>query len=233
MAGMVRLMITDTILSFLWVWSAVIIRLIVNVALGLSFNGYASEFVRSFLSVFNMFVFAYLVKLTDGGAYNPIAVFTSAVTGDFGSFVFNVGRIPFQIFGSIIGVRCILVIFPEIWRGPELVINLHQGALTEGLLTFTQVLITLGLDRSFHGSFFWKNWINSVLKLALHILGSDLTGGCMNPAAVVGWAYALGAHSTKQHIVVYWFAPIEATLFAVWTFRLLTSHPKPEKKKTN
>ncbi|KAJ0677007.1 putative aquaporin [Helianthus annuus] len=62
-------------------------------------------------------------------------------------------------------------------------------------------------------------------------LGSDLTGGCMNPAAAVGWAYALGVHKTKEHIVVYWFAPIEATLLAVWTFRLLVRQPKPEKQK--
>ncbi|KAI3772716.1 hypothetical protein L6452_03909 [Arctium lappa] len=233
MARMVQMIVTDTILTFMWVWAAVIIRLIVNIALGLRYYGYASEFLRSSLSVLNMFLFAYLVKLTNGGAYNPVAVFTSAISGNFASFLFNIGRIPFQVFGSIMGVRLILVIFPEIWRGPELVINLHQGALTEGLLTFIQVLITLGLDRSIHGSFFWKNWINSILKLALHILGSDLTGGCMNPAAVIGWAYALGAHITKEHIVVYWLAPIEATLLAVWTFRLLVSDSKPEKRKTN
>lgn len=233
MARMARMIVTDTILSFMWVWAAVIIRLIINGVLGLRYNGYASEFLRSSLSVLNMFLFAYLVKLTNGGAYNPIVVFTSAISGNFVSFLFNIGRIPFQVFGSIMGVRLILVTFPEIWRGPELVINLHQGALTEGLLTFIQVLITLGLDRNIHGSFFRKTWISSILKLALHILGSDLTGGCMNPAAVIGWAYALGAHITKEHIIVYWFAPIEATLVAVWTFRLLVGHSKPEKRKTN
>lgn len=86
--------------------------------------------------------------------------------------------------GSIVGVRLIIETFPELWRGPALVINLHQGALTEGLLTFSQVLITLGLDRSINGSFYMKTWISSILKFSLHILGSDLTGGCMNPAAV-------------------------------------------------
>ncbi|KVI12222.1 probable aquaporin SIP2-1 [Cynara cardunculus var. scolymus] len=233
MARMVRLMVTDTILSFMWVWAAVIIRWIVNGVLGLRHDGYASEFLRSSLSVFNMFLFAYLVKLTNGGAYNPIVVFTSAITGNFASFLFNIGRIPFQVFGSIISVRLILVTFPAIWRGPELVINLHQGALTEGLLTFSQVLITLGLDRNLQGSFFRKTWINSILKHTLHILGSDLTGGCMNPAAVIGWAYALGVHKSKEHIVVYWLAPMEATLLAVWTFRLLVSPSKPDKQKTN
>ncbi|KAI3801265.1 hypothetical protein L1987_29369 [Smallanthus sonchifolius] len=96
------------------------------------------------------------------------------------------------------GVRLILETFPEIWRGPELIINLHQGALTEGLLTFTQVLITLGLDRNIHDSFFRKTWMNSILKLALHILGSDLTGGCMNPAACTCQIYDLHQFSSSS-----------------------------------
>ncbi|CAK9156085.1 unnamed protein product [Ilex paraguariensis] len=75
-----------------------------------------------------------------------------------------------------------------------------------------------------------KTWISSVSKLTLHILGSDLTGGCMNPASVMGWAYARGDHITKEHILVYWLAPIEATLLAVWTFRLLVQPLKEGKE---
>ncbi|XP_076915053.1 putative aquaporin SIP2-1 [Bidens hawaiensis] len=235
MAGIGQLIVTDTVLSFMWVWASVIIRIIVQFLLGFRYGNNAYEFCKCSLSLANMFLFAYLVKLgTNGGAYNPIVVVTSAVNGNFITFLLNVGRIPFQVLGSIIGVRLILETFPELWYGPELVINLHQGALTEGLLTFVHVLITLGLDRNIDdGSFFMKTWISSILKLALHTLGSDLTGGCMNPAAVVGWAYALGIHKTKEHIIVYWLAPMEACLLAVWTFRLLVRGSKPGKQKTN
>lgn len=97
MAGMGQLIVTDTILSFMWVWASVITRIIVHDILGLSYNGYASEFFKCCLSVANMFLFTYLVKLTNGGAYNPIVVFTSAVNGNFFTFIFNVGRIPFQV----------------------------------------------------------------------------------------------------------------------------------------
>lgn len=45
---------------------------------------------------------------------------------------------------------------------------------------------------------------------------------------VMGWAYARGDHITKEHILVYWLAPIEATLLAVWTFRLI--FPQKEEK---
>ena len=89
-----------------------------------------------------------------------------------------------QVLGSIYGVRLLIETFPEVELGPRLNVNIHHGALTEGVLTFAIVIISLGLARNIPGSFYMKTWIASVSKLALHILGSDLTGGCMNPAAV-------------------------------------------------
>ena len=95
-----------------------------------------------------------------------------------------------QVIGSITGVRLIIQTFPEIGFGPHLNVDIHRGALTEGLLAFAIVTISLGLARKIPGSFFMKTWISSVSKLTLHILGSDLTGGCMNPASVsVGHIY--------------------------------------------
>ena len=86
--------------------------------------------------------------------------------------------------GSIAGVRLILETFPEVGSGPQLNVDIHRGALTEGFLTFAIVIISLGLARNIPGSFYTKTWISSVSKLSLHVLGSDLTGGCMNPASV-------------------------------------------------
>ncbi|KAL5537730.1 hypothetical protein UlMin_045016 [Ulmus minor] len=137
------------------------------------------------------------------------------------------------VVGSIIGVRFILETFPEIGRGPQLNIDIHRGALTEGFLAFAIVTISLGLARKIPGSFFMKTWTSSVSKLSLHILGSDLTGGCMNPASVMGWAYARGDHITKEHTLVYWLAPIEATLLAVWTVRLIFPHKEEMKTKSD
>lgn len=37
----------------------------------------------------------------------------------------------------------------------------------------------------------------------------------------MGWAHARGDHITKEHFLVYWLAPIEATILAVWTFKWL------------
>ncbi|KDP31728.1 hypothetical protein JCGZ_14885 [Jatropha curcas] len=226
-----RLIISDFVISFMWVWSGALIKLFVNHVLGLAHQP-SGEAINYALSVIVMFFFAFLGKITKGGGYNPLTIFSSAISGDFSQFLLTVGaRIPAQVIGSIYGVRLIIETFPEVGRGPRLNVDIHRGALTEGVLTFIIVIISLGLARKIPGSFFRKTWISSISKLALHILGSDLTGGCMNPASVMGWAYARGDHITKEHILVYWLAPIEATLLAVWTFKLLVRPKKEEKKE--
>lgn len=232
MAGIIELLISDITMSFMWVWSSVLIKIFVHDVLGYHNYDLHAEIIRYSLSIMNMFLFAYLAKVTKGGAYNPLTVLTSAISGSFGKFLFTLGsRIPSQVFGSIMGVRLILLTFPGIGRGPRLTVSLRQGALTEGLLTFTIVLISHAVSTNIPGSFFRKTWISSVSKLALHILGSDLTGGCMNPASVMGWAYARGDHITEEHLLVYWLAPVVGTLLAAWTFRYLVRPSKQEKEK--
>lgn len=102
--------------------------------------------------------------------------------------------------GAITAVRLIIHTFPEAGRGPRLNVGIHHGALTEGLLTFAIVFISLGLSRKIDGNFFMKTWISSLSKLTLHILGSDLTGGCMNPASVSVNSY-ISSKRYHHHIV--------------------------------
>ncbi|PSS01051.1 Aquaporin SIP2-1 like [Actinidia chinensis var. chinensis] len=233
-AGGMQLLVSDFVMSFMWVWSSVINKLFVYSFLGLRPHEATTEAIKCSLSILNMFFFAYLGKVTKGGAYNPLTILSGAISGDFSKFLFTFGaRIPAQVVGSITGVRLIIESFPEIGHGPSLNVDIHRGALTEGLLTFAIVTISLILSRSMPGSFYTKTWISSLSKLSLHILGSDLTGGCMNPASVMGWAFARGDHLTKEHMVVYWLAPIQGTLLAVWTFKLLARPTKEEKANTN
>ncbi|MGV7953763.1 hypothetical protein PJO47_29305, partial [Mycobacterium kansasii] len=46
----------------------------------------------------------------------------------------------------------------------------------------------------------------------------------------MGWAFTRGDHITKEHLFVYWLAPVEATLLAVWTFKLLVQPHKKQKQ---
>lgn len=93
-----KLLISDVIMSFMWVWSSVLIKIFVHRILGFSHHDISGEVFRYSLSVVNMFFFAYLAKLTNGGAYNPLTVLSSAISGNFTKFLFIVGsRIPFQV----------------------------------------------------------------------------------------------------------------------------------------
>ncbi|XP_038903033.1 probable aquaporin SIP2-1 [Benincasa hispida] len=229
MSSGARLLVLDFVLSFMWLWSGVLVKIFVFGILGFG-NDLISEIVKAAFSILNMFFFAFLVKISKGAAYNPLTILSAAFSGDFSSFLFVAGaRIPAQVMGAITAVRLIIYTFPEAGRGPRLNVGIHHGALTEGLLTFAIVFISLGLSRKITGNFFMKTWISSLSKLTLHILGSDLTGGCMNPASVMGWAYARGEHITIEHILVYWIAPIQGTIVAVLTFKLLFRQPKEEK----
>lgn len=136
-----------------------------------------------------------------------------------------------KVVGSVYGARLILSTFPGIGRGPHLKVDIAKGALTEGLLSFAIVMITLGLAKEITDDFFMKTWISSLSKLTLQILGSDLTGGSMNPASAMGWAFANKQHLTKEHLIVYCLAPVEATMVAVWLFGVLFGTKKDKQSE--
>lgn len=100
--GRGRLLVSDFVLSFMWVWSGVLIRIFIFKQLGLGHSPLA-EVVKTAFSVVNMFFFAFLVKVSRGGAYNPLTVLSDAITGDFQNFIYCVGaRIPTQVLPFVI-----------------------------------------------------------------------------------------------------------------------------------
>ncbi|CAA0819367.1 Probable aquaporin SIP2-1 [Striga hermonthica] len=223
-----RLLAADFAMSFMWVWSSMIVKIFVHRILGYSAHNMKGEVVRYAVSLMNMFFFAFVGKATKGGAYNPSPSCPPPCPVIFPVFSSLLGPEFLQIVGSVYGLRLILQTVPGIGRGPRLNIDIAKGELTEGFLTFSIVIISLGLSRKVSNSFFIKTRISSLSKLTLHLLGSDLTGGCMNPASVMGWAFANGEHITKEHLIVYWLAPVEATLAAVWVFGILFRPEKDE-----
>ncbi|KAJ0961537.1 hypothetical protein J5N97_001710 [Dioscorea zingiberensis] len=230
------LILLDMVLSVMWVWAGALSKLLIYNYLGVRHYP-AADVLKIAFGITYMFFFAWLTVLTRGASFNPLTVLSSAFSSGVKGFFFTAfARIPAQVLGSIIGVLLLRRVFPEIGHGPRLNVGIHHGALTEGLLTFFIVVISLGLKRKDPKSFFIKTWISSVSKGALHILGSDLTGGIMNPASAFGWAFARGDHITQEHLLVYWVAPIHAALLGMWTFRLFTEtgttkEPRDELKK--
>jgi aquaporin SIP len=96
MAG-AGLLVSDFIISFMWVWSGALNKIFVYKILGLGHEP-SGEVIKCVVSILIMFFFAFLGKITKGGAYNPLTVFAGAISGDFRHFIFNVGaRIPAQV----------------------------------------------------------------------------------------------------------------------------------------
>ena len=97
--GKARLIVYDFMMSFMWVWSGVLVKMFVSKGLGMGRQQQAeAEILKGALFIVNMFFFAFLAKLTNGGAYNPLTVLSSAVSGDFAHFLFTVGaKIPAQV----------------------------------------------------------------------------------------------------------------------------------------
>ncbi|KAK9170600.1 hypothetical protein Syun_002740 [Stephania yunnanensis] len=229
--------ISDFMVSFIWVCLGALNRLLVHRILGLGFDT-GADTAKGLLSVGSMFLCAWLGKITGGGSYNPLALLPGAISGQFSWFVFTIAaRVPVQVLGCIAAAKLITETFQRIGDGPCLNVEMHLGALTEGLLSFGIVVISMEATYITSDDFFMKTWISSVCKVALHLLGSDLTGGWMNPASAIGWTYMDGKFISEEHLLVYCLAPIQATLLAVWIFRLFVKPTEEEeiikKKKTD
>ncbi|PKA55360.1 putative aquaporin SIP2-1 [Apostasia shenzhenica] len=222
MMSRLRLIASDFFVSLLWVWSGSLLRYWAFRLLGPG-NQFGVLLIKGLLAVPYLVFFAVLGRATRGGSYNPLIVLCYAISGNFAGFLFTVlARIPAQVYGSIVGVWLTSSTFPGLSHGPTLDVDIHQGAFIEGSLTFMIVIIVISLKRKNPRNSAKRMWISSISKVILHFLGSDATGGVMNPATAFGWAYAQGNHITKEHICVYWLAPIEATLLGVWACSLFT-----------
>ncbi|TVU47262.1 hypothetical protein EJB05_06855 [Eragrostis curvula] len=226
------LAVGDLVLSALWVCAGALVKLAVYGPLGLGGRP-EGDVAKIGLSVLYMFVFAWLESATGGASYNPLTVLAGALASRGGPAVYLFTafiRIPSQVIGAVLGVNLIQLAFPKVGKGARLSVGAHHGALAEGLATFLVVMVSVTLKKKEMKSFFMKTWITSIWKNTIHILSSDISGGIMNPASAFAWAYARGDHSTFDHLIVYWLAPLQATLLGVWVVTLLTK-PKTVKEQ--
>lgn len=233
-SGRIRpwLVVGDLVLVALWVSVGALVKLFVYSVLGLGGRPEA-EAAKVALSVVYMFLFAWLESVTGGASYNPLTALAGALAsrGGLALYLFTVFvRIPAQVLGAVLGVTVIQEAFPKVGKGAVLSVGVHHGALVEGLATLMVVMMSVTLKKKEMNGFFMKTWISSIWKNTIHILSSHITGGIMNPASAFAWAYARGDHTTFDHLLVYWLAPLQATLLGVWVVTFLT---KPKKIKDN
>ncbi|CAA7398319.1 unnamed protein product [Spirodela intermedia] len=227
-----RLLLYDLVLSFLWTFWSSILKLLVNqpVGLGILLRPLA-EVLSGSLYIISLLFFSWLGLRTHGGCVNPLVLLSAAMNGDISMFPRTVaGRILAQVAGSIVGVGLAREMFPQVADCPCLNVDIPRGALAEGLISFSYVAIYLGAKRKYPKNFVRRASITAVSRLILRLL----VGGCMNPASAFGWAFSRGDHITKEHLFVYWLAPLEGTLLGFWVSSLLVEEgPPPQGEEEN
>lgn len=103
MGASARLIVADLVMSFSWVWSGALVKVLLLRALGPEIiRQPGGEMLKYAVSVVVMFFFAWLGIITRGASHNPLTVLSQALSGDFSGFLLTVlGRIPSQVRSSL------------------------------------------------------------------------------------------------------------------------------------
>lgn len=176
MAGL-KLIVADMVVSFLWVLSGALLRVVTAIVASHSLQLKENEEILKWaLAVAVMFIFTWLGKITNGASYNPVTVLSNAFEATKAESLFTLAaRIPAQAFGALLGVKCVNHMIQHGGQGPLLKVGLISGMAVEGILTFLIVMVSLIVRTRGPKSFFLKTWIMSITKLSLSILGARLT----------------------------------------------------------
>lgn len=93
-----------------------------------------------------------------------------------------------QALGAVGGAMAIMEVMPPKYRhmigGPVLKVDLHTGAIAEGVLTFVITFVVLFIIIKGPRSEFLKTLMMSISTVAVIVAGSAYTGPSMNPILV-------------------------------------------------
>ncbi|GAA0161198.1 hypothetical protein LIER_17566 [Lithospermum erythrorhizon] len=237
--GVIKSAIADGLITFMWVFCAscfgVLTTLIASV-----FNvvDYGTTLLITTSLVFSfLFMFGLIGDALGGASFNPTATaafYAAGIGKDGDSLVSAAVRFPAQAAGAVGGALAISKFMPMQYRhmlgGPSLKVDLHTGAIAEGVLTFIITFAVLIIVLRGPRSPLVKNWLLAMTTVALVITGSQYTGPSMNPANAFGWAYISNKHASWEQFYVYWICPFIGAVLAAWTFRFIVPSPgKPRK----
>lgn len=237
--GVIRAAVADGVLTFMWIFCASGLgaaTYVIASALGVA-PGLPTLFITTFLVFVLLFIFGFVGDLMGGATFNPTATaaFYAAGLGGADSLISAAIRFPAQAAGAVGGVLAISEAMPIKYKhmlgGPYLKVDLHTGAIAEGVLTFIITFAVLLIVIKGPRNLVIKNWLLSMSTISLIVAGSSYTGPSMNPANAFGWAYLNNKHNTWEQFYVYWICPFVGAILAAWIFRFLFPPPSPAKKK--
>lgn len=100
-----------------------------------------------------------------------------------------------QAAGAAGGALAIMELMPVQYKhmvmGPSLKVDLHTGAIAEGVLTFVITFLVLCIILRGPTNALLKNWLLAMTTVVLVFAGSGYTGPSMNPAIVSTISYCL------------------------------------------
>nr|XP_043609969.1 aquaporin SIP1-2-like [Erigeron canadensis] len=235
--GVVKSAIGDGVLTFMWVFCASTLGAATSyIATAIGVKGLPPLLITTSLIFILLFVFGIIGNLLGGASFNPTATaaFYAAGLGR-DTLVSASVRFPAQALGAVGGALAIVELMPLEYKhmlgGPSVKVDLHTGAIAEGVLTFVMSFLVLLIILKGPRSPLIKNWMLSMSIVSMVVLGSGYTGPSMNPANAFGWAYVNNRHNTWEQFYVYWICPFIGAIFAGWIFRVFFPLP-PKKKKT-
>ncbi|KAL6615205.1 hypothetical protein ACP70R_037475 [Stipagrostis hirtigluma subsp. patula] len=242
MAAAVRTAAADAVVTFLWVLcvstlgaSTAAVTSYLRVQEGFH---YALLITLSLLSLL-LFAFNLLCDALGGASFNPTAVaasYAAGLTTPPSSPSRSASQLS-QAAGAVGGALAISELMPAQYKhmlgGPSLKVDLHTGAVAEGVLTFVITLAVLWIMVRGPRNPILKTWMLSMSTVCLVLSGAAYTGPSMNPANAFGWAYVYIRHNTWEQFYVYWICPFIDAILAAWIFRamFLPLAPKPKSKK--
>ncbi|XP_030453162.1 aquaporin SIP1-1-like [Syzygium oleosum] len=238
--GAFRSAVADGVLTFMWVFSASTLgaaTTAVAAALGLgeAVLPWASLLITTSLVFVLVLVFDLIGSALGGASFNPTATASFYAAGVGSDDLFSMAlRFPAQAAGAVGGALAIMEVMPSQYKhmleGPSLKVDLHTGAIAEGVLTFLITFLVLLIVLRGPQSSFVKTWLLATVTVALVVAGSSYTGPSMNPANAFGWAYVNNWHTTWEQFYVYWICPFVGAILAAWVFRVLFPPPVKQKK---
>ncbi|KAF1885578.1 hypothetical protein Lal_00039410, partial [Lupinus albus] len=152
----------------------------------------AGLFISTILATILVFTISFIGRLLGGARFNPsttISFYTAGLRPD-SSLASLAVSFPAQAAGGAVGAKGILQVTPtqykHILKGPSLKVDLHTGAIAEGVLTFAFNLVILFIMLKGPKNPLVKVYLVVVATVALVIPGSRYTGPSMNPANAFG-----------------------------------------------
>ncbi|KAH9728310.1 aquaporin SIP1-1 [Citrus sinensis] len=243
--GPVKAAAGDLVLTFMWVFvSSTFGVLTTEIASALGVHGlvWPPMLITTAIVFVFVFIFNIIGEALGGASFNPTGTAAFYAVGVGSDSLLSMAlRFPAQAAGAVGGALAIMEYMPPKYKhmlgGPSLQVDLHTGAIAEGLLTFLITFAVLVIMLKGPQSNILKTWLVAVATVVLIVTGSAYTGPSMNPANAFGWAYVNKWHDTWDQFYVYWICPFIGAVAASMIFRVVFPPPAParpaKKKKKN